>query len=458
MSATYDVRVWKTETVRGARGNSYKVRWAVAGRRRKRSFRSAALADSFRSELIAAARRGEPFDTRTGQPLAAQAAPTTSWYDFACSYVDMKWPDAAGKSRAGIAETLATGTPALLSERRGQSAPGDMRAALYTWSFNARARRKTDPPPELADAIRWLKQHTVSVSDLTKPEGIRAVLAKVGSRLDGKPAAASTVGRKRAVFHNALEYAVERGLLLQNPLTALNAKKAQTVEVVDKRVVANPEQARRLLGAVRQQGRTGRQLVAFFGLMYYSALRPAEAAALGRGDLTIPAEGWGELYLPKSTPTTGAAWADSGKRRDKRGLKHRPREEVRVVPCPPPLTELLRAHLAEFGTGADGRLIRGVRGDDLSDSTYGRTWKKARDSALTPEEAASPLARRPYDLRHAAVSTWLNGGVPATQVAEWAGHSVAVLLRVYARCIAGQSDLAREQISRALGLSTAPLD
>ena len=72
--------------------------------------------------------------------------------------------------------------------------------------------------------------------------------------------------------------------------------------------------------------------------------------------------------------------------------------------------------------------------------------------ALTPEGATSPLARRPYDLRHAAVSTWLNGGVPATQVAEWAGHSVAVLLRVYAKCIAGQGDVARAQIARALGL------
>jgi integrase len=93
-----------------------------------------------------------------------------------------------------------------------------------------------------------------------------------------------------------------------------------------------------------------------------------------------------------------------------------------------------------------------MRGDDLSDSTYGRTWQRARTYALTAEEAASPLARRPYDLRHAAVSTWLNGGVPATQVAEWAGHSVAVLLRVYAKCIAGQGNVAREQIGRALGL------
>ncbi len=88
----------------------------------------------------------------------------------------------------------------------------------------------------------------------------------------------------------------------------------------------------------------------------------------------------------------------------------------------------------------------------MTGEPYGRVWKKARELALTPEEAASPLARRPYDLRHAAVSTWLNGGIPATQVAEWAGHSVAVLLRVYAKCIAGQGDVARAQIARALGL------
>ncbi len=38
------------------------------------------------------------------------------------------------------------------------------------------------------------------------------------------------------------------------------------------------------------------------------------------------------------------------------------------------------------------------------------------------------LAKTPYSLRHACVSTWLDGGVPPTQVAEWAGHSVDVLL------------------------------
>lgn len=79
-----------------------------------------------------------------------------------------------------------------------------------------------------------------------------------------------------------------------------------------------------------------------------------------------------------------------------------------------------------------------------------RTWKAARLAAFTPEQAASLLARRPYDLRHAAVSLWLNAGVPPTQVAEWAGHSVNVLLRVYARVIDGQQAQARDRIQAAL--------
>jgi site-specific recombinase XerD len=60
------------------------------------------------------------------------------------------------------------------------------------------------------------------------------------------------------------------------------------------------------------------------------------------------------------------------------------------------------------------------------------------------------LARRAYHLRHAAVSTWLNGGVAPTQVAEWAGHSVNVLLQIYAKCIAGQEEAARKRIEQAL--------
>ena len=117
-------------------------------------------------------------------------------------------------------------------------------------------------------------------------------------------------------------------------------------------------------------------------------------------------------------------------------------------------------HLREYDAGPDGRLFvtrRGpggrylpTTGRPLSSNAYTRVWRKARETALTPAQQRSPLAKVPYHLRHAAVSLWLNAGVPATQVAEWAGHSVHVLMRVYAKCIDGQEDAARQRIQAAL--------
>jgi integrase len=77
-------------------------------------------------------------------------------------------------------------------------------------------------------------------------------------------------------------------------------------------------------------------------------------------------------------------------------------------------------------------------------------WDYARRVALTEEDYASPLAKRPYDLRHACVSTRLAAGVPSTQCAEWAGHSVAVLHQIYAKVIAGLESAAHQRIERAL--------
>jgi hypothetical protein len=76
-------------------------------------------------------------------------------------------------------------------------------------------------------------------------------------------------------------------------------------------------------------------------------------------------------------------------------------------------------------------------------------YQRAREKAFTDIEAASPLAKVPYDLRHAAVSTWLAAGVPPKQVALWAGHSVEVLMRVYAKVLSGQEGEAMRRILEA---------
>jgi hypothetical protein len=43
-------------------------------------------------------------------------------------------------------------------------------------------------------------------------------------------------------------------------------------------------------------------------------------------------------------------------------------------------------------------------------------------------------------------------------VAEWAGHSVNVLLRVYAKCVYGQDEVARQRIEAALALTASAED
>lgn len=53
------------------------------------------------------------------------------------------------------------------------------------------------------------------------------------------------------------------------------------------RVVINHRQAGALLDGVRAQ-RSGSALAAFFGVLYYAALRPGEAVDLRKEALTLP--------------------------------------------------------------------------------------------------------------------------------------------------------------------------
>ena len=266
----------------------------------------------------------------------------------------------------------------------------------------------------------------------------------------GRRRRTATIRRKRSVFHNVLGYAAELEELSANPLDRVKWKPPKVAEVVDRRVVVNPHQARELLTAVTYVGRPwrGRHLRAFFACMYFAALRPGEVKALRKDGCLLPASGWGRLTLSRSRPQSNKRWTDSGEAFDDRGLKHRAEDDTRSVPIPPELVTILREHIEEFGTAADGRLFRTVTGRMICDTTH--TWAVARTLALTPGQVVSPLAARPYDLRHAAVSLWLNGGVAATEVANCAGHSAEVLLRVYAKCIDGGEEAANRRIDEAL--------
>lgn len=342
---------------------------------------------------------------------------------------------------------------------------------MRRWAFVTPRRQAGPPPPELADVVAWLSRHTVRLAALEDPRMARSILDALALNLDGTQASATTIARKRAVVYNALELAVERELIGVNPFTRVRWRAPRINDAVDPASVINPRQAEALLRAVAQvgedpeatatrgrrtvpkkRGKTppGAPLVAFFACLYYAAMRPSEALALRETDLQLPGkEGeWGRIRISRGNPTVAGLWTDNGCR-EARQLKHRAAGAVRVVDCPPELVTLLREHLGTYGAAQDGRLFRGPLGGSIREEDYQDVWQAAR-RIVFPDADTSPLARRPYDLRHACVSTWLAGGVDSAQVAAWAGHSVAVLHRVYTHVIQGRQDVARRRIENVL--------
>jgi site-specific recombinase XerD len=447
-ATTYDVRVYKTNVRKGKSATSYHVRWRTGPKTWKSVFRNAAQADSFRSLLLAAARNGETFNLATGRPVSWKRDESAlSWYAFTLDYSAAKWRYVSPNHRRGIAEALTDATETMLSRDDPPHTREQIRRALRLWAYSERLRSNAAPPDDLAAVVRWLETGTIPLAELAQPARARAILDRLSRKQDGKPAAANTANRKRIVINNAMEYACEIGALPANPLKSVKWTRPRTLTTVDPRVVISPAQARRFFAAVEARGRRGERMKPFFGCLYYAALRPEEASDLRRENLaSLPQQGWGEMILTHSAPRSGSHWTDNGKPRERRALKHRADGDTRRVPIHPELVAMLHEHLDHYGTGPHGRLFTGPRGGIITDRAYLKVFHQARAKALTAQEASSPLLDVPYALRHAAVSTWLNAGVAPPQVAEWAGHSVAVLLRIYAKCIAGQQDEARRRI------------
>jgi integrase len=452
VAGSFDVRIWSIRVYEGSTRKTYTVRWTVEGRTFAKTFGTKGLAESWRSGLMCAQRKGESFDTEVGLPEAElrERAARITWYQHATAFIDMKWPSLEAGSRRTLAESLATITCGLVDKPGGFGDTRVLFRALAHWAFNTTARKAGDPPEKYAEAIEWIERHSIRLNALSHPRTARHAFECTLKAPDGTPFKASTATNKRKALSGAIQYAIELGYLPVDPITKISTPRQRRSVKIDRRVVVNPEQARALLNAVAGQGGDSQALVAFFATMYYAGLRPGEVVALREYDLDLPEAGWGELRFQESSPYSGSAWTDSGVAAPRKSLKHRNEGECRIVPAHPELVDHLRRHLDTFGTTEDGRLFVNGRGKPL---TYGRcslVWERARRQALTEAQFNSPLAGRPYDLRHAAVSTWLNAGVPAPQVAEWAGHSVAILLSTYAKCIDGQEKQARDRIAEAL--------
>ncbi|MFF4198814.1 tyrosine-type recombinase/integrase [Nonomuraea sp. NPDC001831] len=452
MNTTYDVKLGEIQHRTDRETPTFIARWRVAGKPKSKSFRTKGLANAFVSDLRQAAKAGEEFDIATGLPVSMLAAGSSgpSILEFAQAYVLRRWNTSAARTRETDAYALLTLIPALVSDAPRRPAPEELREVLRVHALLPEGRRAPLTTAQAA-ALAWLERASLPLSALGEAHVLRTALDAISVTFAGTPAGANTVRRKRATLHHLLEHAVEQKVFNTNPLDEIKWTAPRAVTVIDPRTVVNPAQARQLLNALPKVGRKrGARLQALFACIYYAALRPEEAADLRLRNCTLPEEGWGLIVLEKARPQGTKRWTNSGETHESRSLKHRADKETREIPIPPTLVTLLRDHVAEYGTAKDGRIFSTGTGGTYSSSAHSYVWQEARKLALTPEQAASSLAARPYDLRHAAVSLWLNAGVPAPEVAKCAGHSVDVLLRVYAKCIDGQQEHINSKINNAL--------
>ncbi|UUU30896.1 site-specific integrase [Streptomyces sp. CA-210063] len=411
-----------------------------------------ALADELGAALVRAVRLGAADESVSAG--TSHGSVSTSWYDFALGYLEMRWPQVAAKTRNETNDALCAITQAMLRNVRGRPNDELLRQALRDWAFVVPRPDPRTAPADVRLALRWVERASRPLVDLMDPVVMRAVMQALQLKQDGMIAAAETQRHKRMTLVNAVRYAIEQGGLRTDPMAPINWRITKTVKQVDPRVVANPTQARSLLCALSYVGgyrrARGRRLVGLFAGMYYAGLRPAEAVAVCLPDCVLPTEGWGRAILHVTRPQAGKKWTDTGRLHDERGLKSRPPGDTRPVPLPPELVMLWRESIQTFGTAEDGRLFFNEHGGIVGSSTYYGVWHEARDLALPPDVADSPLAARPYDLRHSALSTWLNAGVDPTEVAERAGNSVEVLMTRYAKCLYGRQAVANQRIEALL--------
>lgn len=363
MTMSYKVRFWELRE-RADRRKGFEVRWTVNGREKSESFLTKGLADSRRSKLMTAARDGEPFDVRTGLPASELRAlkQRTTWYVLAREYIEQRWDRTPGTTRRTLADALATITPAFVEPEMMSHAPRELRRALCSWAFNKYAW-DADPPEEWQAALDWLQRHSLPVSELEELDVLRRGLDALCRKVDGSAAAAKTVKRKKAAVNEVFGTAVERGYFNANPLIGLRWSAPTVADEVDPDCVPNPAQVARLLSAVKALPGRGSHLYAFFGCMYYAAMRLAEVMHLQQSQCRLAASGWGLLNLKGSVVAAGKAWTNDGAVHEVHSLKRRAAKATRPVPIPPVLVRMLREHIERFGVAPDGRLFRNAAGN-----------------------------------------------------------------------------------------------
>jgi integrase len=168
---------------------------------------------------------------------------------------------------------------------------------------------------------------------------------------------------------------------------------------------------------------------ALIRLLWRVGLRPGEAFALTVGQIDPETR---RLTIDRAANDGVVGPTKTGKTRHP------------VVPAG--VFKILTDHIREYSdwTNPDALVFPNTAGHVIHGDTF-------RHRVFMPAAKAAGIQVVPMDLRHTAASNMIAAGIDVVTVAESTGHSVAVLLKVYAHAVDEQLSKAAERLDAVFG-------
>jgi integrase len=300
-------------------------------------------------------------------------------------------------------ETLATAFDEWWRLRGSDLAPATQRTYLAAW--NAHVRDRFD-------------QHRLSEL-VAEPQLFDELRAQMRDRKVGNAAQRKVL----VVISAVLTAAVEWNRIPINPVWRMRKPSAarQRYPRPFPPLVVERIRLRMMRRDTKDDGTRALADACLVSVMSYGGLRPGEALALTWSDIS------------NKTLLVDKAIADGQVGDTKTGV-------ARTVPLVMQVSLDLQDLRLRRGGAPDGLVFPSGSGEPWSRSESNnwrnRVWKPILADLACDDSSLSTLATaRPYDCRGSFVSMHLRAGASPLEVAQWAGHSPAVMFRHYANVI-----------------------
>jgi integrase len=415
----------------------YHVKWRVSGRDKTRSFATKAQAERLKARLQMAVIEGVEFDLVTGLPVSWIKQDKT-WWEWSQEWLGLKWSQWSGHSRRSAVESLVAITP-LMARDGAPPAPDDVATWLREHGYRPGATDRQSPPG-------WLDRWSVPLVEV-EPAQLERVLAAVTTKRDGSPMARDVARRRRTALNAVLSAACRRELIDHNPLDKSEWTLPTRNITVDISTVPSYDDVAEIVDHVAGLKTDGARYAALFACVGIAGMRPSEAIGLLAADLALPKEGWGLAVLRGASTSPGTRFTSNGTVVEDKELKQRPPDATRDVPLAPDLVERLWWHMERWPP-VNGRVFTNAAGRTSTTTNYGPVWVRARSKLWPAEHRLGKTTV--YDLRHSAATMMLRARVPPAEVARRLGHSVDILMRVYAGVFEDERHRSNELIDRAV--------